>query len=162
MTWLTSRNGWIILVTLLLALVLSIMPIPIFARNFRPQWVTLVLIYWCLALPHRIGIGSAWTIGIVQDVITGTLLGQHALAQSAVAYATGSLHRRIRNFPLWQQSLTILILLLLDRLINLWVMAATSQATPDLWYWTPAITSALLWPWLYIILRDIRRRFNIT
>lgn len=161
MNVITCRNGWIILTVFSLALILSVMPIPIWARNFRPQWVTLVLIYWCLAVPHIVNIGSAWALGIIQDTLLGTLLGQRALALSIVAFATIKLHLRIRIFPLWQQSFAVFILLLLDRLLDLWVIGATGQPTPDLWYWVPAFTSTIFWPWLYIVLRDIRRRFNI-
>jgi len=138
------------------------MPIPVWAKNFRPQWVTLVLIYWCLAMPQRVNIGTAWIVGIVQDILGGSFLGQHALVLSVVAFATIKLHLRLRIFPLWQQSLSVLMLLLLDRLLYLWTMEATNQPTPDLWYWVPAFSSALLWPWLYIILRDVRRRFNLA
>ncbi|KOR31223.1 rod shape-determining protein MreD [Achromatium sp. WMS2] len=150
------------LTVLLISLMLSIMPIPEWARDFRPQWVTLSLIYWCLALPHRVSVGSAWILGITQDVLYGTLLGQHALGLSIVAFAAATLHLRLRIFPLWQQSCIVLLLLLLERLVELWVMGATGQVVPSLWYWMPALTSALLWSWIYIVLRDIRRRFNVT
>jgi rod shape-determining protein MreD len=140
---------------------LSVMPIPVWAQDFRPQWVTLVLIYWCLAIPQRVNVGSGWTLGIVQDVLSGTLLGQHALGLSIVAFVTVKLHLRIRIFPLWQQSLTVLVLLLLERLLELWVMGATGQPTPTLRYWIPAIVGMLLWSWIYIVLRDVRRRFQV-
>ncbi|KOR30889.1 rod shape-determining protein MreD, partial [Achromatium sp. WMS3] len=110
MTATPQHNSWVIIIILLIATVLSIMPIPFWARYFRPQWVTLVLIYWTLALPQRINIGSAWLIGILQDVITGTLLGQHALAFSVVTFVVVSLHLRIRMFPLWQQSIIVMVL----------------------------------------------------
>jgi rod shape-determining protein MreD len=162
MTLITYRNGWIILTVFILALILSVMPIPIWAKSFRPQWLTLVLIYWCLAIPHKVNIGSAWILGIIQDVLCGTLLGQRALALSIVAFATITLHLRIRIFPLWQQSFAIMVLLLLDRLLDLWIIVATGQPIPNLSYWIPALTSSLLWPWLYIILRDVRKKFNIV
>lgn len=157
----TSRNGWVIFFTIILALMLSITPMPAWAKIYRPLWITLVLIYWCLALPQRVSIGTAWIVGVVQDVLHGTLLGHHALSLSAVAYAAAFLHLRIRNYPLWQQSVTVLILLLLERMLELWVMGATGQQVPDVWFWTPAFTSAVLWPWLFIVLRDVRRRFDI-
>ncbi|KOR27749.1 rod shape-determining protein MreD, partial [Achromatium sp. WMS3] len=117
---------------------------------------------WTLALPQRINIGSAWLIGILQDVITGTLLGQHALAFSVVTFVVVSLHLRIRMFPLWQQSIIVMVLLFLERLLELWVIMATNQPIPSLWYWVPALTSTPLWPWVYIVLRDVRRRFGVT
>jgi rod shape-determining protein MreD len=162
MTLSTHHNGGVILAVFTIALVLSVMPLPIWTQDFRPQWVTLALLYWCLALPHRVGVGSAWLLGVLQDVLSGTLLGQHALGLSVDAYIVVMLHRRIRIFPLWQQSLTILVLLLLERLLTLWVMGATGQPTPTLWYWVPALVGGLLWPWVFIVLRDVRRRFQVT
>jgi rod shape-determining protein MreD len=109
------HNGIVILVLFLLALVLTIMPLPLWAQDYRPQWVALMLIYWCLALPERIGVATAWGLGIMQDVVSGALLGQHALSLSVLAFLTVRLHQRIRIFPWWQQALSVLVLLLLER-----------------------------------------------
>ena len=76
----------VIVVTLCIAMLLTILPMPDWARPFRPQWVTLVLLYWAIALPHRIGVGSGFLVGIVLDVLTGTLLGQHALGLTIVTF----------------------------------------------------------------------------
>jgi rod shape-determining protein MreD len=72
------------------------------------------------------------------------------------------MHLRIRLFPLWQQSLTILVLLLMEKLISLWVIGAVAQPTPPLTYWAPPLVGMLLWPWIYIILRDLRRKFQVS
>lgn len=162
MTLVKHQNGAVILVVFLAALGLTVMPLPEWAKDFRPQWVPLALIYWCLALPQRVGMGTAWSLGIFEDVITGTLLGQHALGLSLIAFLTLRLHQRIRIFPLWQQSITVLVLLLVDRLLSLWVIGATGQPTPSLWYWAPTLVGMLLWPWVFIVLRDVRRRFAVT
>ena len=162
MTLAKHQNGAVILVVFLAALGLTVMPLPDWAKDFRPQWVSLALIYWCLALPQRVGMGTAWSLGLFEDVITGTLLGQHALGLSLIAFLTLRLHQRIRIFPLWQQSITVLVLLLVERLLSLWVIGATGQPTPSLWYWTPTLVGMLLWPWVFIVLRDVRRRFAVT
>jgi rod shape-determining protein MreD len=160
---LTSHQHGVAIVTVfLIALGLSVMPLPVWAQDFRPQWVTLALVYWCMALPQRVGVGSAWTLGVLEDVLTGTLLGQHALGLSLIAFLTLKLHLRVRIFPLWQQSLVVLSLLLVERLLALWVIGATGQPTPTLWYWMPTLVGMLLWPWVYIVLRDVRRRFKVT
>ncbi len=156
------HGAFTILASFLLALVLTVLPLPEVAQSFRPQWVALILIYWCLALPERVGIGIGWTCGIVLDVMTGTLLGQNALGLSLVAFLTLKLHQRTRLFPLWQQALTVLVLLLVERLLFLWVLGAVGQATPSLWYWMPPFVGMLLWPWLYVILRDTQRRFRVA
>ena len=156
------QGGATIVVTFLIALVLTAMPLPEWARAFRPEFVTLVLIYWCLALPTRVNVGIGWVAGLVVDVLHGTLLGQHALSLAVVAYLAVNLHQQIRVYPLWQQALSIFTLIALNQLLVVWVKGIVGEA-PDTWlYWAPSITSALLWPWLFIILRDVRRRFRVA
>ena len=157
-----TRGGGVIALSFCVALMLMILPLPEWARVFRPQWVTLVLIYWCLALPHRVGIATGFALGILLDVLTGTLLGQHALGLSLVAYITVQLHARIRVIPLWQQSLAVLVLLVIEHLLSLWVMGASGRITPGLDYWLVPLVGATLWPWVFITLRNIRRHFKIA
>lgn len=156
------RGGWIIALTFCAALLLMILPMPEWARDFRPQWVTLVLIYWCLALPHRIGVWSGFTLGILLDVLTGTLLGQHALGLSLVAFLSVQLHARLRVFPLWQQALAVLVLLTIEHLLSFWAIGASGQTPPGLKYWAIPPVGALLWPWVFVTLRNIRRHFRIA
>jgi len=157
-----SRSIWVLAITFLVALLMMILPMPEWARPFRPQWVTLTLIYWCIALPHRVGVGTGFTLGILLDVLTGTLLGQHALGLSLVAFLSVQLHARIRVFPFWQQALAVLVLLVVEHLFALWVMGAIDQTPPGLIYWVVPLIGAVLWPWVFVTLRDVRRRFKIT
>jgi rod shape-determining protein MreD len=157
-----QRGGLVIAASFVIAFVLTLLPLPEWARFYRPQWYTLALIYWTMACPQRVGVGIGWITGIGVDVITGTVLGQHALSLSLIAYITLKMHQRLRLFPLWQQSLTILILLLIERLFDLWVLGAISQPVPTLLFWAPPFSGMLLWPWIYIILRDLRRKFQVS
>jgi rod shape-determining protein MreD len=157
-----QQGGGAILATLALAMFLSLLPMPTLLQDFRPPWVALVLIYWCLALPLRVGVGWAWLVGLLLDVLSGTVLGQHALAFSVMAFAVVQLHQRIRIFPLVQQAFSVLVVLLVERLLSLWVMGAIGQPAPRLGYWAPAVVGAILWPWVYIVLRDVRRRFQVA
>jgi len=157
------RNGTgVILMTLGVALFLTVLPMPQGAEHFRPQWVAMTLIYWALALPARIGVFWAWGAGLVLDVTSGTVLGQHALSLSVSVYLALELHQRIRSFPLPQQAVSVWVLLLVERLLSLWVIGATGQPTPTLWYWMPTFVGMLLWPWVFILLRDLRRRFSVA
>jgi len=151
-----------VLFTLVLALVLTILPLPPWGEEFRPQWMALILIFWTLTLPARIGVFWAFGAGLVLDVAAGTLLGQHALSLSVPVYLAVELSPRIRNFPLPQQTLSVWVLLLLERLLSLWVLGATGQPTPTLAYWTPTFVGMFLWPWLFLLLRDLCRRLAVT
>jgi len=157
-----SRGYWMIALTFVVALLLMILPLPEWARPYRPQWVSLTLIYWCIALPHRVGIGTGFTLGLVMDVVTGTLLGQHALGLSLVAFLALQLYARVRVFPFWQQMLAVLVLLVVEHLFALWVMGVIGQQTPPLIYWVIPVIGAFLWPWIFVTLRDVRRRFKVT
>lgn len=158
----TGHGRLVIVATFCVAMLLTILPMPEWARPFRPQWVTLVLIYWAIALPHRVGVGTGFVAGITLDVLTGTLLGQHALGLSIVAFIAIQLHQRIRVFPFWQQSLGILVLLLIEHLLTFWLTGATRGVTPELAYWAVPPIGALLWPWVFVTLRKIRRHFKMS
>lgn len=142
--------------TMITALTLMVLPMPTAIEDYRPQWVTLILIYWCLVRPAQIGVFSGFALGIAHDVVSGGLLGAHALSLSVVAYLTEELHRRIRAFPLWQQAVAVWLLLLVERLLSLWVLGAIGQPTPALAYWLPTFVGLLLWPWLSLALDRLR------
>ncbi len=156
------RGRLTLIVTFVVALILSVLPMPRWAEQFRPDWVGLALIYWCMATPHRVGVGTGWLLGLVQDVLYGSLLGQHALAKAVVAYVTLRLHLQLRMFPRWQQSVAVLGLLALNQLVVIWIRGSIGQAPQTLTYWTSIIVGMLIWPWLFVILRDVRRRGKVT
>ena len=105
MTLSSHRGGMVIFFSIFIALVLAILPMPETLQSYRLQWLTLVLIYWCLAIPERVGVGVSFLAGIMLDIITGSLLGQHAMSLSVVAFITVKTHQRVRVFPPWQQAL---------------------------------------------------------
>jgi rod shape-determining protein MreD len=130
--------------------------------EFRPDWVTLVLIYWAMALPTSIGVTIAWFAGLLLDVSYGTLMGQHAVGMVLVIWVIHIQHQRLRVASLLQQAMVIFVLLLIEQTATLWVDGMLGRA-PNSWlYFMPTLTSALLWPWLYLILRDIRRKFSVA
>ena len=95
--------------TLIIALLLSILPLPEVIVFLRPDWVAIVLVYWSLFKPGHFGFLTAFWLGLVLDTLYGSLLGQHALALLAVTYIARHFHLRIRVFPIWQMSVTILV-----------------------------------------------------
>lgn len=153
--------SWVVIVTLAVALILSIWQLPNAAVPFWPRWVVLVVIYWCLALPHRIGIGIAWVVGLLLDVLSGTMLGEHALALAVVAFLVLKIHLQVRVFPLWQQTLTVALMIVLYQFLLLWIDGAVGLPTQPLVRWLPVVTSLLIWPWLMGLLRHLRRRYQV-
>ncbi len=156
------HGSGIIVISFIVAIMLTAMPLPEWAINWRPAWVAMVLIYWCMALPHRVGIGVGWFLGILLDVLQGTLLGQNAIGLTILAFLTLKSHQRVRMYPLVQQALVICLFVLVYQLLSLWVRGIMGVPPRSWTYWMPAFTSMVLWPWLFIILRDLRRRFHVS
>ena len=152
----------VVYLSLLVALVLMILPLPDGVQLYRPNWVALALIYWSMALPKRVGLWFAFFTGIILDTSQGTLLGQHAMALTIVAFLTLRFHQRVRLFPIWQQALTVLVLLVLHQLLALWVSRFIGRPPPPWYYWTPSLTSMMLWPLVYVTLRSLRRGFRVS
>lgn len=157
------HGGWIILGTFVLAALLTVFPLPAWLEAYRPEWVALVVIYWVMALPDRIGLFTAWIVGFFLDVLEGSLLGLNALALALVAYLALSLYQRMRMFTAIQQSSTILILVGIHQLLAFWVLTANSQNTaPNLIFMISALSSAIVWPFVFFGLRYLRRSFRVA
>lgn len=156
-------NGrWVIVLTFLVAFLLAIVPFPDWAMHYRPQWAAMVLIYWIMALPYRVGIGTAFFVGAFMDVLEGSLLGLNGLSFAIIAYITLSLHQRLRMFSALQQSGLVLALVGLNMTMTYWIKVATDQTDAgDLMFLLGALSSAFIWPWLFVFLRQLRRGFDV-
>ncbi len=162
MTLARHHGGGAIVFTFIVALLLTIMPLPEWARHLRPDWVGLVLIYWCMAVPERVGVGSGWFAGLLVDLLTGAVLGRHALALAVVAFLTIKFHQRVRLFPILQQAFTVLVLLVLHQLIALWISRFIGRPGVPLHFWMPSLVGMLIWPPVYGLMRGIRHGFRVN
>ena len=157
----TIASRLIILLTFLVALMASIMPLPLSVDAFRPDWVLVVLLYWCLALPSRVNVISAWVLGFILDVLLGSTLGVHAGAMAIAVYIVAGNFQKIRNFSIWQQALIVGVLSALYHLIVFWLQRFLTDAVFLPSYLYPVLTTIILWPWVFLLLRKIRRNFRI-
>ena len=157
-----AHGGIIIWLSFGVAFILTMIPLPETLQIYRPEWLTLLLIYWCLALPHRVGVITGWLVGFLLDVHMGSVLGLHALTLSVVAYLAYKLHIRIRLYPLLQQSLIILLLVALSQMLVLWISGVTGNAPGNWSYWMPSLTSMVVWPWVFFLMRAIRRLYGVN
>ncbi len=144
-----------------LAIAGSIVPLTGVIEPFRPAWPALVLLFWTLHYPHRVGITTAWLVGLFLDVIHGGLLGQYPLALAVLAYLALRLHQRIVVFPLWQQAISVGTLLAIYMTIILWIDGMTGRAPGSWLYWLPLLTSSLFWPVVHTVLTVTRRLLRI-
>jgi len=151
----------VVVPSLLIALLLAVYPLPLNWAWFRPEFVALVVIYWAIVLPQQFGIGAAWTVGLIQDVVQYSVLGQHALALMAVAYVCHLSYQRIRNYALWQQSAWVFILIGIHQLFWNWVHSLQGSAASPGYFLIPALVSALVWPIILVIMEWVRWRFRV-
>ena len=156
------HGGGVIIFTFIVALLLTVIPLPDSVRYLRPDWVGLVLIYWCMALPDRVGVTTGWFAGLMVDMLTGTLLGQHALSLTIVAWLTQKFHQRLRLVPVWQQSLTVLVLLVLHQLLALWISRIIGRPGAPWFFWMPSVLGMVIWPLVHTTLRGLRRGFRVN
>ncbi len=147
-----------VIITLLVGLMLSIVPLAEPVEPYRPDWLALLLIFWAMQLPRSWSVGTAWVIGIVLDVAYGTLLGQHALALCVIVFVTVRFHLLMRVFPLSQLTATVFALLALYQFILFWINGVAGVTAPSSTYWAPVITGTIIWPFLYSFLSGIRFR----
>ena len=157
-----AHNGIIILLSLLVALVASIMPLPLSIDAFRPDWVLTVLLYWCLALPNRVNVITAWFMGFLLDVLLGSILGVHAAAMALCVYIITGNYQKIRNFSLWQQALVVGVISALYHLLVFWLQRFLTDIVFLPSYLYPVLTTVVLWPWAFLLLRKTRHHFNIN
>jgi rod shape-determining protein MreD len=141
-----------IIVSFAAALLLSFLP----WRDLRlvPDFVALVLVFWCVHQPRLVGLGVAWTIGLLADAGNGVLLGQHALAYSLLAFLAVWLSRRILWFGPWLQALHAGAMLLVAQLLVLLVRLTAGDAFPGWAILVGPVAGALLWPaltWLLLL-----------
>ena len=147
-----------VIITILIAFMLMIMPLPDAIESFRPDWLALILIFWAMTVPRSYSIGVAWVLGIVLDVAQGTLLGQHALALCVIVYITVKFHLLMRVFPLSQLTATVFALLALYQFLLFWINGVAGISAPAIDYWAPVVTGTIIWPVLSMFLSGMRYR----
>jgi rod shape-determining protein MreD len=146
-----------VVATLLFALLANMAPASGVALALRPDFVALVLLYWCIQAPRMVGVGSAWFVGLLMDVANATLFGQHALAYAVLAFAAGYFRRRVLRFPLWQQAVQVAVLLTFCAGLVLLVRIIGGAPLPRWTYAAPPLVGALLWPLLSVLLQRPQR-----
>lgn len=153
---LLPANPLFILLTLALALAVNLLPLG--RHPALPDLLALVLVFWNVHQPRRIGMGVAFAFGLAMDVHQGALLGQHALAYTLLGFGAALIHRRLLWFSLPAQALQVLPLFLLAQLVALTVRMIAGDAFPGWSLWLAPLAQALLWPVAAALLLAPQRR----
>jgi rod shape-determining protein MreD len=156
----TSReaSNWTLVLSFAAVIALTLAPLPDPVSPARPYWAALVLIYWNLEAGRLRHLGQAFAAGLVIDVLTGSLLGQHALSLLIISYLVERFRYRIRFFPPWQQAAVVLVLLFNDRIVQLWIIGLTDDRWPSWPWWLAPLVGMFVWPWLFLLLDALRQR----
>lgn len=152
---------WWFVGTLVASQLLMLVPLPEMLQPFKPYWPALVLLYWSLEAGDRVPLGLAFAVGLAGDLLDGVLLGEQALRLCALVFIALRFRSRLRFFPMWQQTLAVLALLVNDRILLTIVRVFAGDALPPAAWWISPFVGAALWPFLFLLLDDLRMRLRL-
>lgn len=160
-----TRGGWLILLTILVAMVLSIVHLPEtwpqWLSWLRPAWVALVIFYWVMELPHRLGLVAAWVVGLLVDALYADPLGLNGALLAGITYVAWRFYERLQMYAVVQQAGVVFALILVNEGVR---MTVQNIAWDRGWSWQfvlPALTSALLWPFVFVLFQRLRLQFRV-
>jgi len=151
-----TRGFGFIIVTFIIALLLGMMKLPEWAVWVRLPWVPVVLLFWVLIFPQQIGLGIAWTLGIILDALNGTLIGEHALGLVVITFLFLRFYRQIRMFPMMQQAVIVSVLIAVYQALLFWIHSMIGISLDGRLFWFPVFATLILWPGLCVFLKDGR------
>lgn len=153
-----APTRWLIYGSFFIGLVFAILPLPEAVQGARPYLLAMLLAYWLMEAPLSIGLGTAFVVGLLADLISSSLLGEQALRLVIMAFLVQHFRARLRFFPLWQQALAIGLWLLNDRLIVALIHLIAGAPQAGWASWLSPFLGMVLWPWLFVLIDLARLR----
>jgi rod shape-determining protein MreD len=153
-----TPTPWLVYGSFFVGLLFAIIPLPEMISAARPYLLAMLLAYWLMEVPIKVGLGTAFIIGLLADLISSSLLGEQALRLVILAFLVQRFRARLRFFPLWQQALAIGILLLNDRFVVVLIHLALGAPQLPWVSWLAPVLGTVLWPWLFVLLDMARLR----
>lgn len=148
-----SRSLWVVVGSFLAAGCLNILPVGWTNGYFQPDWVALVLIYWCLWQPERVGPGVGWLSGLFLDALDYAALGKHMLAKTVLGFLSNKLSLRLRAYPTWQQCIGVGLLVGVDTAVVAVATTLAGQPPLEAPRWLTPVSSMLMWPLVVMVLQ---------
>ncbi len=160
-----SKGGWAILLSVVVAMLLMIVHLPESWPNWlgwlRPHWMILVLYFWVVELPHRVGLIAVWFLGLLVDVLLSHPLGLNGFLFAATTYIGWRFYERLRMYSVLQQCVVLFVLILGAEVLKVLVIGMTSERE---WGWAIGLRplmSMLVWPIVYLLLLRVRTSLRI-
>ncbi len=154
----TQRPAWFIVASFAAAGCLNVLPLGWLGGYFQPDWVALVLIYWCFWEPERVGAVAGWCAGLMLDLLTGGILGRFALGKTIVGFAANKISLRLRVYPVWQQCVGVAAIIALDTLTHAVVHLLLEEGPMPLARWLTPAASMIMWPLVVVLLSPRSRQ----
>jgi rod shape-determining protein MreD len=153
-----TPSNWLVYGSFFFALLFAIIPLPEMINPARPYLLALLVVYWIMEAPTKVGMGKAFIFGLLADLGSASLLGEQALRLVVIAFLVQRFRARLRFFPLWQQAGAIGLLLVNDRVIAALVHWIVGAPQPGWTSWLAPLLGTVLWPWLYVLIDMARLR----
>lgn len=152
---------WAVLISSFLALVLTVVQLPQWLFYFWPDWIALIIVYWALMVPDRIGPFVAFIIGTLLEVLFVRKFGVLGLGLATLAFIVNSTHQQLRALSVWQQLLLVGLFIAVFKLLTGWLYGMVSDFTITGEYWYSILGGMLVWPFVFILLEELRRKLRI-
>ncbi len=157
------KRTLIILITFGFSVVLDTIAMPNFFEAIRPNWTTMIMIYWSIKLRNHFSIGSAWLAGMLLDISKSFVWGLHGFTFALLCYLIKLFYPRISTWTLPEQTILIPLAFIAQSLIAIWMNGILGNSTPNFVHWVmPIVVSSLFWPIINIILNEICDIFGIN
>jgi len=143
------------------ALVLTVVQLPNWLFYFWPEWIAIVLVYWALIAPKRIGPIAGFIIGTLLEVLFVRKFGVLGFGMATLAFMVNSGSQQLRALSIWQQMISIGIFIAIFKLLTGWLSGLVAGFTITTDYWYSVVGSVLIWPFAFILLEELRRAVRI-
>lgn len=153
-----TPTPWLVYGSLVIGVLFAIVPLPEAVNPARPYLLGMLVIYWLMEAPLRVGMGTAFLAGLLADLTAASLLGEQALRLVMLAFLVQRFRARLRFFPLWQQAVAVGLLLLNDRVVVALIHAIAGAPQSPLLSWLGPVLAMVLWPWLFVLIDMVRLR----
>jgi rod shape-determining protein MreD len=161
-----TQGGWLILLTVAAAMVLAVVHVPESWPQWlgwlRPAWVAMVIFYWVMELPHRIGLIAAWVLGALVDVLLAEPLGMNGVILAAITYVAWRFYERLRMYSIFQQCGVVFLLVLGAEVTRALVLNVVADRALSWGVAGPPLISLLLWPFVALALGRLRLQFRVV
>ena len=151
-----------VLLSIIVAFMLTMIPVREEWLLYRPEWVALTLIHWSLVAPKHMSFIVAWVAGLLVDALYGSIIGQHALGFTIVVFMSMRMRTRLVVDNIFQQFLILFLVLGTYMLVNLWILGITGEAPHGWVYWYPVIVSLLGWTFYHYFMRISNPRKKVV